>query len=153
MKKLVSLALAASAVVAAGTAAYAHHSFSMFDPAQEVVVEGKVVRWAFTSPHTFMMIEDADGQVWAFEGSAPPSLIDENPPMTGETFKPGDQITVVQCPLRDGRPGGAAGLFITSDGTVYNPSDGGCHAERRTEEWPQWIAAGHKSWADAEAAE
>jgi hypothetical protein len=150
MKKVASLALAAAAVLAAGSATYAHHSFSMFDPSQEIVVEGKVVRWAFNSPHTFMIIEDAEGETWAFEGAAPPSLIPRN--LTGNTFQPGDEIIVIQCPLRDGRPGGAAGLFIAADGTVYNPSDAGCRANQRTEQWPEWIAAGHRTKADAEAA-
>jgi len=153
MNKITSIALAASVLLATGTASYAHHSFSMFDSSQEVVVEGTVVRWAFTSPHSFMMIEDADGQVWAFEGSAPPALLGQTPPMTGNTFKVGDEITVIQCPLRDGRPGGAAGLIIAADGTVYIPADGGCRgASQRMDVWPEWIAAGYKSKAEAEAA-
>jgi hypothetical protein len=152
MKKLAIVAIAVAAVVAPVTVAVAHHSFSMFDPAQEIVIEGKVARWAFNSPHTFMMIEDADGKVWAFEGAAPPALLARAPQMTGDTFKAGDELTVVMCPLRDGRAGGAAGLFITPDGTAYNPSDAGCRANTRIAEWPTWLTKGYKSLADAKAA-
>ncbi len=152
MKKSLTLAVAALACAASATVAIAHHSFSMFDPAQEIVLEGKVVRWAFTSPHTFMIIEDAAGKVWAFEGAAPPALLARNPPMTGDTFKGGDPITVIMCPLRDGRAGGASGLFITADKVVYNPADAGCRANQRIADWPAWIEKGYKSLADAKAA-
>ena len=150
-----SLAFAAAALVGAtiATGAVAHHSFSMFNPDIELVKTGKVAKWAFNSPHTFKMIEDAEGTIWAFEGAAPPSLLARSPQMTGETFKVGDDITVIVCPLRDGRNGGAAGLYITADGTVYNPSDAGCHANQRTAEWPEWVAKGYMSKEEAEAAQ
>lgn len=152
MKKLLALTLTGAALAASATAALAHHSFSMFDPSQEVVIEGTVERWAYNSPHTFLLIRDAEDTVWAFEGAAPPSLLGREPAMTGDTFKPGDRLWVVQCPLRDGRAGGANGLVITEDGTVYNPSDAGCSANQRIEEWPQWIDAGYTSREEAEAA-
>jgi hypothetical protein len=152
MKKLVALAFAASASAAVIPPALAHHSFSMFDPGQEVVIEGEVQRWAYNSPHTFMLIKDGEGKVWAFEGAAPPALLSRNPPMQGDTFSIGQKITVIVCPLRDGRAGGAAGLFFAEDGTVYNPSDAGCGANQRIKEWTEWLAAGHKSRAEAEGA-
>ena len=153
MKKNLALAIAAVAMMASASGAYAHHSFSMFNPQIENVIQGKVVRWAFTAPHTFMMIEDAEGTVWAFEGAAPPNLLKRTPQMKGDTFNVGDEITVISCPLRDGRNGGAAGLFITPDGTAYNPSDAGCRANQRMTEWPAWVAKGYKSLEEAKAAE
>ena len=153
MKKNLALALATAATLATATAAFAHHSFSMFNPDVENAIQGKVVRWAFNSPHTFMLIEDADGTVWAFEGAAPPSLLGRSPQMTGDSFKVGDELTVISCPLRDGRNGGAAGLFILPDGTAYNPSDAGCRANQRMTEWPEWVVKGYKSREEAEAAQ
>lgn len=151
-KKILTMALAA-AIGAVAAPAVAHHSFSMFNPDVEMVIKGKVARWAFTSPHTFMMVEDENGTVWAFEGAAPPRLIAQTPPMNGETFKAGDEIVVIMCPLRDGRNGGASGLFITADGTVYNPSDAGCRANQRRAEWPVWVEKGYTSLEEAQAAE
>jgi hypothetical protein len=155
MKKQIALAFAAVATLASVTAAYAHHSFSMFDHNQEIVMKGKVVRWAFTSPHTFMIMEnEADGQVWAFEGSAPPALLNQTPSMKGDTFTAGQEITLIMCPLRDGRNGGAVGLIVTADGTIYNPADGGCRAaSTRKDQWADWLAKGYTSKAEAEAAE
>lgn len=152
MKKNLALALAAVVSLATATTAFAHHSFSMFNPEIEDVIQGKIVRWAFNSPHTFMLIEDAGGTVWAFEGAAPPALLARSPQITGDTFKVGDELTVISCPLRDGRNGGAAGLFITADGTAYNPSDAGCRANQRMAVWPEWVAKGYKSLEEAKAA-
>ncbi len=154
MNKLTrTLGIAVLAALATGSVAVAHHSFSMFDPEQEIVIEGKVVRWAFNSPHTFMLVEDADGKVWAFEGAAPPALIGRSPQILGDTFKTGDEINVVMCPLRDGRAGGAAGVFVTADGKAYNPSDAGCRANQRIADWPAWIEKGYKSLVEAKTGE
>lgn len=130
----------------------AHHSFSMFDRAREEVVVGEVVRWGFNSPHVLLYLVDADGTQWGFEGAAPAAILGRDPGMNGFTLRPGDAITMVHCPLHDGRAGGAIGLVITGDGTVYNPSDGGCAASRRSEEWPGWIEMGFTSRAEAEEA-
>ena len=87
-----------------------------------------------------------------FEGAAPPAVITRNPSITGTTFQPGQHVFVVHCPLRDGRNGGGVGLVITDDGTVYNPADAGCGANRRSAQWPGWIEQGFRSRAEAEAA-
>ena len=126
--------------------ASAHHSFAMFDRSTEEVINGEVVRWAFNSPHIALYIRDAEGVVFAFEGAAPPRLVEASPSMTGFTFQPGDQITVVKCPLRDGRNGGAVGLII-KDGIWYDPSDGGCNANM--ESWQLWLPKGYMSKQEA----
>ncbi len=150
--KTLSLLLGASVAIGVGfTGAEAHHSFSMFDRSREEVVEGSVVRWAFNSPHTLLFIKDARGGQWVFEGAAPPAILTRTPPVAGNTFRVGDQVTVIHCPLRDGRSGGGIGLVITAQGMVYNPADAGCGANQRASEWPKWVAAGFKSRAEAEA--
>jgi hypothetical protein len=133
------------------SAVEAHHSFSMFDPAREEVVEGTVVRWAYNSPHTLLFVRDGAGKQWVFEGAAPPALLLRTPPMSGTTFAPGQHVLVVHCPLRDGRDGGGIGLVVADDGTLFNPSDGGCGANQRNAEWPTWIKAGYKSRMEAES--
>ena len=150
MKPLRILLCAAFAVVVAPSLA-AHHSFSMFDSNREEVLAGEVVRWTFNSPHTILYLRDAKGTVWGFEGAAPPAIVGRKPRMDGLTFKPGDRITMIHCPLTDGRSGGAIGLIVTADGTWFNPADGGCRANEAN--WRKWLEAGHKTRAAAEAAE
>ncbi|MFL2840425.1 MAG: DUF6152 family protein [Pseudohongiellaceae bacterium] len=123
--------------------ASAHHSFAMFDRDSEEVVNGEVVRWAFNSPHVAIYIRNsADGEVWAFEGGAPPGLVTDDPPMNGFTFQPGDSVEMVVCPLRDGRNGGAIGIIMKDD-IWYTPNDGGCGPN--FEAWQDWYSKGYQS--------
>src|SRR5690606_12523184 len=112
MKRLSSLIpVGAALAILAATGVHAHHSFSQFDRNTEVVKTGKVVRWAFNNPHSWLYVnienEDGTEELWSFEASAPPSLIGRG--ITGATFEPGDTVTFMYCPLRDGRPAGAIG--------------------------------------------
>ena len=150
MKKLSRLMFAILALSVAATAVQAHHSFTMFDRTREEVMDGEVVRWAFNSPHVLIYVRDAEGTVWGFEGSAPPNLLSRTPPMDGFTFQPGNEVTMIYCPLHDGRPGGAIGFIVTDDSTWYGPSDGGCGPDE--DDWRGWLAAGYTSKAQAEAA-
>ena len=144
------MVLCALTAMSAAPVVLAHHSFSMFDSNREEVLIGDVVRWAFNSPHTILYLRDAKGIVWGFEGAAPPAIVGRNPRMDGLTFKPGDRVTMIHCPLVDGRSGGAIGLVLTKDGTWYNPADGGCRANE--ENWRKWLEAGYRSRSQAEAA-
>lgn len=140
------------AALAAAAPAAAHHSFAMFDRDQEIVMSGKIARWAFNSPHVAIYIENADGELWAFEGAAPAQLVSLG--INGYTFVPGDTVTVVMCPLRDGRHGGAIGIVVksgdeTNPDAWFRPNDGGCGPSRS---WSDWLPAGYGSRAEAEAA-
>jgi hypothetical protein len=51
------LAFAAGAAVAAvSSAAYAHHSFAMFDADKRVTVAGTVKEFQWTNPHAFTLM-------------------------------------------------------------------------------------------------
>lgn len=150
-KNLKILAVSSLSILSFGMVdlASAHHSFAMFDRSKEHVYTGEVVRWAFNSPHTALYIRTEDGNLWAFEGSAPARMFDREPLITGFTFQPGDRLTVVGCPLRDGRTGGAVGLVIKDD-IWYNPQDGGCNANE--DNWRNWLPKGYMTREAALAA-
>ena len=116
--------VAAFALAASGLAlvapASAHHSFAMFDRQKEVVLKGTVKAFQWTNPHSFIEIDVADdkGQIQAYsvEMNSPNNLTRQGWKST--SLKPGDKVTVVMNPLRDGAMGG---LFIsvqTPDGKV-----------------------------------
>jgi hypothetical protein len=74
--------------------------------------------------------------------------------ITGFTFTPGDPVTVVVCPLKDGRHGGAIGYVIKQGDEEnfeawFRPNDGGCGPSRS---WGEWLTAGYRSRAEAEEA-
>jgi len=130
--------------------AMAHHSFAMFDRSREELLSGTVRRWAFNSPHIALYIETQDGTLYSLEGAAPPAVMSRSPGMTGFTFQPGQALSVVYCPLHDGRPGGALGYIIDAQGTFYSPNDGGCGP---SPDWKEWVKQGYTSRAEAEAAQ
>lgn len=151
--------LLAGALVAAlfgATAAQAHHSFAMFDKTEETVVTGTVARWGFNNPHSWLYLniknDDGSETLWSFEGSSPTSLIQRG--ITGNTFRPGDTVQVLYCPLRDGRPGGGLGWARLPDGTFLDPSDGGCDgSEASQQRWQGWLEKGFTSAPEAMKAE
>jgi Family of unknown function (DUF6152) len=157
MKK--PFALIPGAIVAALlslTTAEAHHSFSMFDKDVEMIKTGTVVRWAFNNPHSWLYLnvknEDGTETLWSFEGSSPTQLITRG--ITGSTFEPGDSVTFMYCPLKDGRPGGAIGWAQLKDGAYVSPNDGGCNGnETNIERWKGWLSKGITSNTEAMKAE
>jgi hypothetical protein len=156
MRKLWRAMSAVAASVATLSAAYAHHSFTQFDRETELVKTGTVVRWAFNNPHSWLYLnvkgEDGTETLWSFEGSGPVSLIGRG--ITGATFEPGDTVTFMYCPMRDGRNGGHLGWAKLEDGTFVNPSDGGCSGNDATiTRWKGWLEKGITSNKDPAAIE
>ncbi len=134
----------------------AHHSFVQFDQSTELIMSGEVVRWAFNAPHSWLYLDvennDGDVTLWSFEGSGPVSLLRRS--INGNTFEPGDRLTFMYCPIRDGRPAGHLGWVRLEDGTYIDPSDGGCAGDEETiERWKGWLEQGFASNRDAMAAE
>jgi hypothetical protein len=149
----VALVAALVAELVTVTVAEAHHSFAMFDRDTQIVKTGKVVRWTFNNPHSWLYVnvtgEDGKDVLWSFEGSAPTGLIQRG--ITGATFEPGDTVQFMYCPLRDGRPGGAIGWAKLDDGKYINPADGGCNGgEENQKKWQGWLEKGYTSNKEAE---
>jgi hypothetical protein len=144
-----------SATLLAAAAVQAHHSFSEFDRNVQRVVKGEVTRWVFNNPHVWLELDstDASGETthWAFEGGGVVHMIRTG--VNGSTFKAGDQVTVMYCPLRDGRQGGALGWVKVGDGPMINPNDGGCRANAEiNKQWEEWLEKGYTSNLEAQAA-
>ena len=121
-----SAALAAS-VLAAGALsapAQAHHSFAMFDQARQVTVNGTVKEFQWTNPHAFIEVVDASGKLWSVELNSPNNLIRQGWRRTA--MKPGDKVSVIINPLRDGQAGGLFNAVTLPDGTILgNPKPTG----------------------------
>jgi hypothetical protein len=155
-RSFVSVLVLSSALLLPALVASAHHSFTMFDRSIERVATGTVVRWTFNNPHSwlYLNIKDKDGKevLWSFEGSSPTGLLQRG--INGTTFEPGHTITVLYCPLKDGRPGGGLGWARLANGTFINPADGGCTGSADAiERWKGWLAKGYTSNIEARTAE
>lgn len=132
----------------------AHHSFAMFDRAIEIVKTGTVQRWAFNNPHSWLYLnvknDDGTQTLWSFESASPTQLIQRG--ITGKTFEPGATVTVMFCPLRDGRPGGGIGWARLENGQYISTADGGCNgSEENIRRWEGWMKQGYKSNQEAQA--
>jgi hypothetical protein len=115
-------ALGLSAALAA--TASAHHSYAVFDGTKKVEVQGTVKEWQFTNPHTWlqvMVVENGAPVEYSIEGSSVNTLARRgwNP----KTFKPGDKVTVLMNPLRDGGKGGSFILATLADGRVLSQAN------------------------------
>ena len=100
--------------------AQSHHSAAMFDASKEVSISGAVKEFQFTNPHAWLIVSvpDSDGGQtnWSVELGAP-TLI-QGMGIKKSTFSPGDTVSVVLHPLKDGRPAGEFISVTLSDGTV-----------------------------------
>lgn len=112
----------ASALLCALTfagAAAAHHSIAPFDMQSPKTIEGDIVEFQWTNPHTWTWInvKNADGSVtkWGIEGMSPNFLGRRG--WSKNTLKPGDHVKIVIAPLKNGEPGGTFLRVTLADGT------------------------------------
>ncbi len=121
------IGLAGLAILLCGTPGFGHHSFSAFDMSKTITVAGVVKEFQWINPHSWiqMMVTDASGTAveWSIEMNAPSSLVRQG--WKPKTLKPGDQITIITHPLRDGRPGGSLVSATLPDGTRIGGSPTG----------------------------
>jgi len=104
-KHLIALPFAAALAM---SSASAHHSFAMFDNTRSVTLHGKVTAYQWTNPHSYLDIDAEDGKGgikhYTMEMTSPNML--HRGGWSSRTVKPGDVVTAVMSPLRDGQPGG-----------------------------------------------
>ena len=118
----IRILLAALALAGTVPAALAHHSSAMFDRSQTLVLEGTVIEYQFTNPHTWIevLVENEDGSTtqWSVEASGRRPMVDMGLPPS--RLQPGDEVTVRAHPLRDGRNGALFIDITLPDGEVIS---------------------------------
>ena len=95
------------AMPALGTVSHAHHSLpALFDTSTTVEVRGRVTAFEFAAPHSYIhlsVVDDAGVETaWDVESYPPGMLVRKG--LTPQTLEPGQEISVVGIPSRDGRP-------------------------------------------------
>ena len=93
----------ALAIGAAGSA-LAHHSFAVYDFAQEIPFEGVVDSLNFKNPHIAMTLtrvtENGETETINFIEGAPANMLVRNG-LRPEMIKPGTRVTATGSPLRE----------------------------------------------------
>lgn len=104
----------------------AHHSASMFDPKQTITMQATVKELQWTQPHSWLQViaKDDKGATkeWALEIGI---MAKKEEGWHRKALKPGDKVTVVIHPLRDGGLGGQLVGITMPDGKVFNGGAGG----------------------------
>jgi hypothetical protein len=111
------LAIAAIALCAASAPAAAHHSLAPYIRTRADVLIGKVKDFEWTNPHTRLVVLVNEGGKmveWDFEGVSTSRLASAG--FKKDTMMPGDPVSVVYNPRRDGTPGGMFFAVTLADG-------------------------------------
>ena len=100
----------ATGAALAGMSVAAHHSFAMFDRTKEAKISGTVRVFEWTNPHSWLQVivpasAGRPAVEYSIELGSPNTMVRQG--WRKNTFKPGDRVSVVMHPMRDGSPGGA----------------------------------------------
>jgi len=116
-----SLIVAVVALLAPARPTLAHHSRATFDMTQNVTYRGVVKEYRWQNPHSHIVItvgSDADPSTvgtWDIEASSINLMTSRGWNLT--TVKPGDRITIVAHPSKDGSKRALLFYAIKADGT------------------------------------
>jgi Family of unknown function (DUF6152) len=106
----------------------AHHSRAMFDMTKNVTYQGIVKQYRWENPHSHIVVTVMPGAkdpstvgTWDIEASSINLMVSQGWNRT--TYKPGDSITVIGHPMKDGSKGALLFYAIKPDGTrLYRAS-------------------------------
>lgn len=108
VKKLIASVAGAALIAGVSTAAFAHHSFAMFDLSKKVEFTGKIAEVQWTNPHVWIMVDvpnqGASDVRWGVEFTSIVHLTRRG--FKSSWFNVGDEVTFSVSPYVDGSPGG-----------------------------------------------
>jgi hypothetical protein len=122
MKPALAALIVAGAMLVAGSAS-AHHSRAMFDTSKQMTLVGTVKEFQWTNPHCWIQVLVPDPKnpqaapvEWGVEMGAPVELMRKG--WKPGSLNPGDKVTIVVNPLRDGQSGGLEVSVTGPDGKI-----------------------------------
>jgi len=100
------------------TPLFAHHGNAVFDESKYVSVKATVTEWIWANPHCFLKfdVKDDKGNVshWIAETSNPPDMLNRG--WSKQTFKVGDDVTVIMMAVKNAQPRGRIREVVLSSG-------------------------------------
>ena len=115
-----SSVLASAGLVLVSGPSGAHHSGNMFDREQTIELNGTVREFQWANPHIWIqvLVPDDSGELveWSIEGGVPNRLFRAG--WRPNSFEPGDEVTILANPMRDGAKAGAFVGAKLADGST-----------------------------------
>ena len=106
MRNILQVIFLAALTAAIAVPMLAHHGNAAYDEGTKITVKGAATEWIFENPHTILKfdVKDDSGKVthWVAETGTATSLARQG--FTKDTVKPGDQVTVIMIPAKNGQP-------------------------------------------------
>ena len=96
----------------------AHHGASEYDMSKVITLRGTVTELLFVNPHTLLTftVKDDSGKANEWVGELPsPNLLSRRG-WSRSTLKPGDQVTVIGAPAKNGEKGMQVKRLVFADG-------------------------------------
>ena len=123
--QLRAILFAAFVLLAPATPVFAHHGGAAYDNEKSVSLKGTIANLEWTSPHSQIHLDvtDENGKVvhWNFECQPPSILIHSG--WTKTSLKPGDMVTIIARPTRNGAPIGIVSKVILANGQELTPTE------------------------------
>lgn len=112
----------AAFVVISATSLVAHHGNASFDTSKRVTLKGTVTEWLWANPHCFLKIDAMDDtgglRNWALETQNPTGMAQRG--WSRQSFKIGDQVTVVLEAVKNGAAIGRIVNVVLPDGSTLS---------------------------------
>jgi hypothetical protein len=101
----------------------AHHSFAPYEPTLQIKLAGVVTDFKWANPHVYIEIDAPDAKTgqtrhWLIEGASTSIL--NRAGWRFNMLKPGDKITVIVSPLRNGEPAALLKQIVLADGRKFS---------------------------------
>ena len=117
-----ALALAAFAALLSAPVR-AHHSFAPYETTIQIKLTGAVTSFKWANPHVYFEMDAPDektGQTrhWLIEGASTSIL--NRAGWKFNMLKPGDMVTVIVSPLRNGEPAALLKQITLADGRKFS---------------------------------
>jgi len=124
--KLSVAGLTAFSVILATSSASAHHSYVMYAADKEIVLEGTVKDFQYTNPHAVleMMAPGPSGAMVQWDILMPSPIKLSKTGIAEKALLPGDKVSVLAHPLKDGGPGGSLIEVMKQDGSILSLNPG-----------------------------
>ena len=126
VKRIGIVVLAACLAATSASPALAHHSFAMFDRTKQLTLAGTVKGFQYTNPHSWIQLivkaPAGDEEEWTIEALSPNVLGRSG--WKRNSIVPGDKVTLLIYPLRDGRHGGNLISVTLPDGVTLGGGAG-----------------------------